>query len=135
MKYYSGSEAETRSLGRELARGFSGGETVLLFGDLGAGKTVFAKGIAEGLGIAERVTSPTFTIGASYEGRLKLHHFDMYRIGGEEEAEETGITEFLGAKGGVCVIEWPQNIAGLLPRGSIKVRLSRAGEGREIEIE
>lgn len=99
----SRSAEETRRIGSALARNFSGKETVLLSGELGAGKTVLTKGIADTLGIEEEIVSPTFNIVREYHGIHPLYHFDMYRVS-EEECAETGISEHLGE--GVCVIEW-----------------------------
>ena len=100
--------------GKALAEGFKGGEIVLLSGDLGAGKTVFTKGIALGLGISDEVTSPTFAIHNGYEGRLTLDHFDFYRMADEEEARVLGLDESFAANGTVCVMEWWKNVEGLL---------------------
>lgn len=131
------SPAETLAAGENLGRKLRGGETILLRGELGAGKTVFAKGIAKGLGVSARVLSPTFTIMNEYEGeRLKLFHFDAYRLSCGEEAEEAGLTEFLGRLDGVCVIEWPENMVSALNFINCgKVEIRYAGEQkREIEI-
>ena len=103
FEFYSKSESDTRRLGRSFAKLLTGTETVLLTGELGAGKTVFTKGIAETLGVEDEITSPTFTIVKEYKGIMPLYHFDMYRVS-EEECAETGISEHLGT--GVCVIEW-----------------------------
>ena len=99
------SAEETIELGRQLAARLKNGDTVALYGGLGAGKTVFAKGIAQGLKVKEEIVSPTFTILRQYEGSEKLSHFDLYRIEDEEELEHIGFYEFLGD--GVCMIEWP----------------------------
>lgn len=106
MQIITHSENETCALASELASKLKGGEVVLLNGRLGAGKTAFTKGLAKALGIEKSVTSPTFTIMKEYCGRLKLCHFDMYRIGDESETEELGLTEYLYGDGTVCVIEW-----------------------------
>ena len=109
MEYVTRSSEETFELGKTFAEKLSGGEVVLLNGELGAGKTTFTKGVAEGLGIKDIVTSPTFTLMNEYDGRLKLYHFDMYRlsVGGDVEM---GFDEYYGDKKGVCFIEW--NVAG-----------------------
>ncbi len=107
MEYVVSSVEETINVAESLGRTLTGGEVVLLCGELGAGKTVFAKGIAKGLDIAETITSPTFTIMNEYNGRLKLLHFDMYRLIGEKA--ELGFEEFFGVEDTVCLIEWPQN--------------------------
>ena len=94
-------------------------------GDLGAGKTVFAKGFAEGLGITAPVVSPTFTLMQVYEsGRLPLCHMDAYRLEEEEELEAVGGHEYFGGPG-VCLVEWPENVAGLLPPDALWIRLER----------
>ena len=115
MKEFTAQTAkDTLALGKTLAEGFRGGEIVLLSGDLGAGKTVFTKGIALGLGVNDEITSPTFAIHNSYEGRLALEHFDFYRMADEEEARILGLDEAFAAVGTVCVMEWWQNVEGLL---------------------
>ncbi|MCI8595616.1 MAG: tRNA (adenosine(37)-N6)-threonylcarbamoyltransferase complex ATPase subunit type 1 TsaE [Clostridia bacterium] len=116
MKYVSESESQTLEIGRALGKKMRGGEIITLSGDLGAGKTVFTKGIALGLGITDTVASPTFTLMNEYEGRITLYHYDAYRLNGWREAEEAGLTEYFGANRGVCVIEWWENIAEALPR-------------------
>lgn len=108
--YVTRSPEETFGLGKQLGQKLKDGDIVALCGDLGAGKTMFAKGIAAGLGITEEVTSPTFTLLKEYEGRLKLYHFDLYRIEEEEELKETGFYDYLGGEG-VCVIEWADKVA------------------------
>ncbi|MCH5164409.1 MAG: tRNA (adenosine(37)-N6)-threonylcarbamoyltransferase complex ATPase subunit type 1 TsaE [Clostridiales bacterium] len=129
------SEQDTYNLGVKLGSKLVGGEVILLSGDLGAGKTVFARGIAQALGIQEGVVSPTFTLMNCYEGRLKMYHYDAYRLSGAEEAEERGLTEFFGAKDGVCVIEWPDKIAGAIPDGAISITIKYKDENtREVSV-
>lgn len=99
-------EQETLALAEKLGKTLRGGEVVCLSGRLGAGKTAFTKGIAASFGIKTTVTSPTFTIMKEYDGRLKLRHFDMYRIEDASELEELGFEEVLFEEDGVCVIEW-----------------------------
>ena len=113
-----------------------GGEIVTLSGDLGAGKTVFAKGIALGLGVTDPVVSPTFTLMNEYDGRIKLYHYDAYRLHDAIEADAAGLTEYFGDAGGVCVIEWWQNIAeALCGYKKIRVEIRKTGEEtRNIEI-
>ena len=111
MLYTSKSEHATIDIGRKIGESLQGGEIITLSGDLGAGKTVLTKGIASGLGIADSVLSPTFTLMNEYEGRLTLYHYDAYRLRTSEEAYEAGLTEYFGDKRGVCVIEWWENIA------------------------
>ena len=134
---YSLSEDETLDLGRGVGRMLRGGELLLLEGDLGYGKTVFARGIAMGLGIAsEEVSSPSFTLVHEYkDGRLPLFHLDLYRlVGSEEEIAGLGIEEILAA-GGVVLVEWGEKLPPFLRRGAITVRFHDMGEGsRRIEI-
>lgn len=112
METYSAQE--TRDAGRQMGLGASPGQVVTLIGDLGCGKTVFAQGFAEGLGIRESVNSPTFTILQVYEeGRIPLYHFDVYRIGDIEEMLEIGWEEYVWADG-VCLIEWADIIEDLI---------------------
>lgn len=107
MEYIVSGVEETLKVAESFGRTLTGGEVILLFGELGAGKTIFAKGIAKGLNIPDTITSPTFTIMNEYYGRLKMLHFDMYRLIGEKA--ELGFEEYFGAEDTVCVIEWPQN--------------------------
>ena len=108
-------ETETRDFGLELGKSLQSGEVLALMGDLGTGKTALTRYIAEGLGVKETITSPTFTIIHEYhEGRLPLYHFDVYRIGDVEEMYELGYEEYFYGKG-VCVVEWADLIEELLP--------------------
>ena len=123
---------QTRKVAAEYAKTLRGGDVVLLDGDMGAGKTVFVKGIALGMGITEEVTSPTYAYMNDYDGRL--FHYDCYRIESAEQAERLGLADYFGM-GGVCVIEWAQNIAPLLPEGCKRVTIQKIGENkREIEF-
>lgn len=125
MQYITHSPEETRALGRRLAQVLQGGAVVAFTGDLGAGKTAFVSGMAEGLGIEERVTSPTFTIVNEYEGgRLPLFHFDMYRLGSADELFHIGWEDYL-ARDGVCAVEWSENVAEALDGDTIRVDISR----------
>lgn len=102
---------EMLRLAAEYAKGLTGGEVLSLTGDLGAGKTVFVKGLAVGLGIRDTVTSPTFTIMEAYEdGRLTLCHYDAYRLSSFDEATEAGIAEYFGRPDCVCAVEWASNL-------------------------
>lgn len=128
-EYICNNLADTQSLANEFAKTLVGGEVVTLNGDLGAGKTTFTQSLAKALGISQAVTSPTFTLMNQYlSGRLKLFHFDMYRIDDIDEILETGLTEFFGQKDAVCVIEWAENIAPLLPKKLTKVTIQKLGE-------
>ena len=125
MQYITHSPEETRALGRTLAQTLQGGAVVAFTGDLGAGKTAFVSGMAEGLGIEERVTSPTFTIVNEYEGgRLPLFHFDMYRLGSADELFHIGWEDYL-ARNGVCAVEWSENVDEALDGDTIRVDISR----------
>jgi tRNA threonylcarbamoyladenosine biosynthesis protein TsaE len=124
----SHSPEETMDLGRELGRRAEAGSLITLDGELGTGKTVFAKGFAEGLGIEEIVNSPTFTILQIYEGgRLPLYHFDVYRIEEPEEMEEIGYEEYFSGEG-VCLVEWADQIAELIPPEAVHVRIEKKPE-------
>lgn len=124
MERYSESERETEKIGADVAKRLAPGTVVAFTGDLGAGKTAFVRGMAKGLGITQRVTSPTFTIVNEYEGgTLPLFHFDMYRLSSEEELFNIGWEDFL-ARGGICAVEWSENIQNALD-GCMKVDIRR----------
>ncbi len=118
---------ETREFGRRLAATLRPGNVIALTGDLGAGKTCFVKGIAQGLDITEDITSPTFTLIHEYRGgRLPLYHADLYRLESLEEAVNIGIEEYLAGRG-VTVVEWAEKIQPLLPPGTLHLRLTVTG--------
>lgn len=128
---------ETQNAGKTFAETLRGGETVLLCGNLGAGKTQFAKGVAAALGYAPNaVTSPTFTLHNAYEGgRLALNHFDFYRTQSIAEVESLGLDELFSASGAVALIEWSENVAELLPAACVFVEFEVGGENeRKITI-
>ena len=128
MEYRSNSPGETEALGAALAKLLWPGAVVAFTGDLGAGKTAFVLGMAQGLGVAGRVTSPTFTIVNEYEGgRLPLFHFDLYRLASSDELFEIGWEDYL-RRGGVCAVEWSENAAGALERDTVRVDLRRGAE-------
>ena len=129
--FVSRSREETEAFAFRFAKTLRAGDVVLLDGDMGAGKTVFAKGVARGLGIEEEVTSPTYAYMNDYDGRL--FHYDCYRIESPEQAERLGLADYFDM-GGICLIEWAQNIAPLLPRTVKRVRIKKINENeREIE--
>ena len=129
--FISRSADETLEFAKNYAATLKIGDVVLLNGDMGGGKTVFAKGVALGLGIEDEVLSPTYAYMNDYGGRL--YHFDCYRLAGGAQAEALGLTDYFDA-GGICVLEWPQNIAPLLPKDAKRVIIrKRSGEEREIE--
>jgi tRNA threonylcarbamoyladenosine biosynthesis protein TsaE len=117
----------TRDLGAAVAGLARPGDVVVLAGDLGAGKTAFVQGFGRGLGVADRITSPTFTLVHVYEGRLPVHHLDVYRLEQLNEALDLGLAEMLD-EGGVVLIEWGDAILPVLPHDLLEVRLT-FGEG------
>jgi tRNA threonylcarbamoyladenosine biosynthesis protein TsaE len=128
--YISNSLEETEAFAEGFAKTLSACDVVLLDGDMGAGKTVFAKGVAKGLGIQEEVTSPTYAYMNDYDGRL--FHYDCYRIESVEQAENLGLADYFDM-GGICLIEWSQNIAPLLPPVCKRVTIKKINENqREI---
>ncbi len=128
MEYVSNSPGETEALGTALARKLPPGAVVAFTGDLGAGKTAFVRGMARGLGIPDRVTSPTFTIVNEYEGgRLPLFHFDMYRLGSSDELFDIGWEDYL-ARGGVCAVEWSEIIDDALDPDAVRVDIRRGAD-------
>ncbi len=137
MEFITHSPEETRTLGARLADVLTGGEVVDFTGDLGAGKTYFVSGMAQALVIEDRVTSPTFTIVNEYEGgRLPLFHFDMYRLGSADELFHIGWEDYL-ARGGVCAVEWSENVAEAIEPDAIRVSILRGEDenSRIIRIE
>jgi tRNA threonylcarbamoyladenosine biosynthesis protein TsaE len=125
MERYSENERDTEALGAALAQRLAPGSVVAFTGDLGAGKTAFVRGMARGLGIPARVTSPTFTIVNEYEGgRLPLFHFDMYRLSSSEELFDIGWEDFL-RRGGICAVEWSENITDALEGDTVWVDIRR----------
>ena len=127
MEYVSHSAEETEAFGEALAARLRPGDVVAFRGGLGMGKTAFTRGLARGLGCTGRVSSPTFTIVNEYDGPLPLFHFDMYRLGGEEELFGIGWEDYLD-RGGVCAVEWSELAEGALPDGTVQVTLERCGE-------
>lgn len=138
MIYESFCEKDTFALGKKIGEWAAGGQIYLLHGDLGVGKTVFTKGFAEGIGVSEPVTSPTFTIIQEYEdGRIPFYHFDVYRIGDIEEMYDLGYEDYFFGEG-VCLIEWASRIAEILPEecGSIHIEknLEKGFDYRKITV-
>ena len=126
---------ETELAGQALAKTLTSGTVVALYGDLGAGKTAFVRGIAKGLNSPSRVTSPTFTIVNEYSGALELFHFDMYRLGSSEELFDIGWEDYLG-RGGVCVVEWSENVFDAFDGKEIKVTIDKLSDtDRKITLE
>ncbi len=137
MIFVSKNEQETFDFAGRFAKSLKGGEIIALNGQLGAGKTVFVKGLCRALGVKDEVLSPTFTLMQEHVGeKLVVWHYDAYRLSGGEEAYMSGLTDYFGDKSGVCVIEWASNIedafSGL---DAIQISIRRIDENdREIEV-
>jgi len=130
MEYRTAGEAETEAVGEALAKTLAPGTVIAFTGDLGAGKTAFTRGLARGLGIAERVTSPTFTIVNEYTGgRLPLFHFDMYRLESADELFDIGWEDYL-RRGGVCAVEWSEKVEEALS-GALRIDIRRGETDNE----
>ena len=130
---------DTYEIGKKIGQEAQPGQVICLYGALGVGKTVFTKGLADGLGITEPIQSPTFTIVREYEeGRLRFYHFDVYRIGDIEEMDEIGYEDYVYGEG-VCLIEWANLIEEILPdhyqKITIRKDLEKGFDYREIEME
>ncbi len=135
MQFITKSPEETERVGERLGESLHGGEVIAYLGGLGAGKTAFTRGLARGLGISARVTSPTYTIVNEYAGgRLPLFHFDMYRLGSCDELFDIGWEDYL-LRGGVCAVEWSENVRGAM-ENAITVTIEKTDdETRCITIE
>ena len=128
MEYLSRSEAETEALGARLAAVLKSGTVIAYEGGLGMGKTAFTRGLAKGLGYTGRVTSPTFDIVNEYEGgRLPLFHFDMYRLADADALFDIGWEDYLD-RGGICAVEWSEQVAEAMPPDTVYVTISRIPE-------
>lgn len=134
MKRFTHGPEETRALGRELSLALQENMVVGLSGDLGAGKTEFVKGIAEGLGSTDSVTSPTFTLIHEYRsGRLPLFHMDFYRLEAEKELEEIGFDDYLRQMG-ICAIEWADRFPDRMPLDAIRVEIRISSDNERIVV-
>ena len=134
-EYISRNESETEALGARLAAVLPGGSVVAMYGDLGAGKTAFVRGMARGMGLTCRVSSPTFTIVNEYLGERELIHFDMYRIGSADELFDIGWEDYLN-RGAVCAVEWSENVEDAFFGDEVVVRIEKLGDTeRKITIE
>ncbi len=125
MEYVSTSTKQTLQIAKEYAKTLKGGDIVLLNGEMGAGKTLFTKGIAEGLGITEEITSPTYAYMNDYDG--KLYHYDCYRLSSGEDAEALGLCDYFYMDG-ICVIEWSENIKSVLPKNCKIVEITKINQ-------
>ena len=124
MQIQTHSPEDTEAVGRKLAAQLQPGDVLAYYGDLGAGKTSFTRGLAAGLGVTEPVTSPTYTLVNEYlSGRLPLFHFDMYRLGSSDELFDIGWEDYL-ARGGVCAVEWSENVEDAL-RDAIHITIEK----------
>ena len=135
MTYISKSEQETERIGSEFAASLPGGTVVAMYGDLGAGKTAFVRGMARGMGIDARVSSPTFTIVNEYLGERTLIHFDMYRLGSADELFDIGWEDYL-ARGAVCAVEWSENVEDAFFGDEVRLTIEKLSDtARKITIE
>ena len=121
-------ESETAEVGKILASMLKSGDIVAFYGDLGAGKTAFVKGMAAELESEDTVNSPTFSLVNQYRGRLDLFHFDMYRISSEEELYSIGFYDYLGYENAVFAIEWIENVEDYIPEAQFGVSIEKLGE-------
>ncbi|WP_407382858.1 tRNA (adenosine(37)-N6)-threonylcarbamoyltransferase complex ATPase subunit type 1 TsaE [Ruminococcus sp.] len=135
LKVISASPEETEALGKRIASVLKGREMIALFGDLGAGKTAFTRGLCAGVGVSDGVSSPTFAIVNAYRGKFPVYHFDMYRITDTDDLFATGFYDYLGT--GVIVIEWSENIESELEPDCIRIRIKKSDAENEriFEIE
>ena len=135
MIYYTNSDKETEAIGEQFGRTVADGTVVAMYGDLGAGKTAFVRGMARGMGIDERVSSPTFTIVNEYLGDRTLIHFDMYRLGSADELFDIGWEDYL-ARGAVCAVEWSENVEEAFYGDEIRLTIEKTSDtSRKIIIE
>ncbi|MBO4374476.1 MAG: tRNA (adenosine(37)-N6)-threonylcarbamoyltransferase complex ATPase subunit type 1 TsaE [Lachnospiraceae bacterium] len=137
--FESMTEKATFEYARAMGKQAKAGDVIALTGEMGAGKTVFAKGFADGLGISETVSSPTFTLVQIYDdGRLPLYHFDVYRIADESEMDETGFEDYISGEG-ITLVEWADRIQDMMPDNTIWIRMYKDPEVdmdyRRLEIE
>ena len=135
MRYVTHGPEETEALGMRLAERLAPGDVIAYYGDLGAGKTAFTRGLAQGLGITESVTSPTYTIVNEYlSGKMPLFHFDMYRLASSDDLFDIGWEDYL-ERGGICAVEWSENVADAM-EDALFITIEKTGEeSRRITIE
>jgi tRNA threonylcarbamoyladenosine biosynthesis protein TsaE len=135
MEYISYSEADTVKIGKTLAESLEPGTVVAMYGDLGSGKTAMVRGMAQGLGLNARVSSPTFTIVNEYLGEIPLFHFDMYRLGDADELFEIGWEDYI-QRGGICAVEWSENVEEAFYSDTVRVYFEKIDDTtRRIRIE
>jgi len=138
-KLITKSDKETKDFGKEFAKELKPGETLFLYGDLGAGKTTFVQGLAEGLGITERILSPTFVLqrthAVNFNGIKNLNHIDLYRLEGKQAIESLGLFETIHGEDEVTIIEWADRLTDYKPTKGYELRFKYVGENRrEIQI-
>ena len=124
QEYLTHSEAETEQAGADFARALPDGKVVAMYGELGSGKTAFVRGMARGMGLTCRVSSPTFTIVNELYGKRDLFHFDMYRLGSSDELFDIGWEDYL-TRGGVCAVEWSERVDDAMPADTLWVDIAR----------
>ena len=136
MEIITNNFEETINFAENYAKIITPPKVIVLSGDLGAGKTTFSKGFGKGLGINEIITSPTFALLNEYEGNIKLYHFDMYRLSSKEEAIELGFDEYFKKNDGVVLVEWAENVSGLITPPTTKITIEKLSENqRKIKVE
>ena len=126
-EYISRNETETEQIGERFAAALPDGAVVAMYGDLGAGKTAFVRGMARGMGLTSRVNSPTFTIVNEYLGERELIHFDMYRLSDAEELFDIGWEDYL-SRGAVCAVEWSEKVEDAFTGDEYVVRIEKLGD-------
>jgi tRNA threonylcarbamoyladenosine biosynthesis protein TsaE len=137
MEFYSNSEKDTEDFGAALAEKLPRGSVVAVYGELGSGKTALVRGLARGMGLDCRVSSPTFTIVNEYTapGKGELFHFDMYRLGSADELFDIGWEDYL-ARGGICAVEWSENVEDAFDGTEVRVTFEKTGaNARKITVE
>ena len=132
MIYITRSEEETMRFSGAIAGMLSAGDTVMLHGDLGTGKSVFARGIARAMGVQGAMPSPTFTLLIPYEGRCKIYHYDLYRLNDPDEFYAAGLDEFIGGDG-VALVEWPE-MADVDPQPALSIYIERMADNTEMRL-
>jgi len=136
MTFITKTQTQTEQLGERVAKALpAGGAVLALFGELGAGKTAFVRGLARGLGVEDEVVSPTFTIVNEYAGDRELFHFDMYRLGSADELFDIGWEDYLSREG-VCAVEWSENVPEAFDGSEIRVSIEKTDDNaRKITVE
>ena len=133
-EYIVNSLKETEELSKKISKSIKCGDCILLYGEIGAGKTTFTKFLLENLGVKSIVSSPTFTLLNEYTGKFPVYHFDMYRISSSEELYELGFEDYIDSKNskfvetGLTLIEWPDNVKDILPKDRIEIEIIKLGD-------